>query len=864
MDTKPQIPTLKDSQRPQVKIKGLAARLSLVDRLKQFKKKDLAFILAGMGVLFMAPLAEHFMMSPENADAQGTFKPGWGFQSQGLGGSASPYETGTGMAPGSPSGGGGDVITPLNMRDPSALIMGPGAQQQAAATTTTPPPAAPAKENTDWKDAIANAATKGASAATKAASLPVPKTSLTNAGLRGLGVASGGGGGSYSLPPINSKGLAPDRAAGSNSLSGTKGSGFQGVARGNQNASAGSMDALKKAAANAGSDFNRQGSAATALEAASGRDMGRGDSGGGFGQGGQGKDDKGPGGNQEKGAKSLGESLEFMAAKDNAQKARDLAWKLKEKEAMRWPNLMDKISEELVMTPIKALTGQFADALKGLGDPASNAMIKCKTSDNWGKSVPKSKVDMNCTSGGSSKPGEGKDFKLCGGKLYGGAAEPIGYDCVVDGGNDSKTDQQGEYNAASQIGTPGTAGSLPGANTGLTLDGICQQVKKAEGTVSGPALQIQTGLLEEIKDLNGAGKMLSDYTPAPSCEIASGGQQGTHSVAQLNAAKGMLLGTGGVAWRLQAAVTQAKGAMGLALNGDPGAANPGAAAPGAANPGAAASSPGLAKATAELVTKLKGATAAAAKATAVTDAETAYDSTLAAGKKTLATQKEQLTGAQGIDKDIQKVEERLAKMKELNQGAKGLLEAAAGQGTSVTAALAAYKTQPSVSPEMVKQKQGWLDDVEKARKELLGPGFASHADLEGLAAKAEASLAKAKEAYSKLVPEELQRAEAAIDPDKKQTQPDSVGGAAAYVAKTVKEDTADPNKFTTSIAAVEKVPETAKAKVQPAIDSKEVLDKVNAIPVGFQWYKPTGSKDQPWLVCEAVAMGSGGGEDRCK
>ena len=64
MDQKPNIPTLKNSPRPQVKIKGLASRLSIIERLKQFKKKDLAFILAGLGVLFMAPLAEHFMMSP--------------------------------------------------------------------------------------------------------------------------------------------------------------------------------------------------------------------------------------------------------------------------------------------------------------------------------------------------------------------------------------------------------------------------------------------------------------------------------------------------------------------------------------------------------------------------------------------------------------------------------------------------------------------------------------------------------------------------------------------------------------------------------------------------------------------------------
>src|ERR1700693_2807160 len=79
-NNKPIIPTLKDSTgKPQLKIKGIAqGGMSLIERLKQFKKKDLAFIMAGLGVLFMAPLAEHFMMAPENGSASDTaFKQGW-------------------------------------------------------------------------------------------------------------------------------------------------------------------------------------------------------------------------------------------------------------------------------------------------------------------------------------------------------------------------------------------------------------------------------------------------------------------------------------------------------------------------------------------------------------------------------------------------------------------------------------------------------------------------------------------------------------------------------------------------------------------------------------------------------------------
>jgi len=191
---KPQIPSFKESPKPQLKIKGLASSLSLIERLKQFKKKDLAFILAGLGVLFMAPLAEHFLMSPDSG--QGAFKEGWGFRGGEFGKGGSPYEGGlSGLAPGSLVGAGGDIITPLNVRDPSALVMGPGATQQ-------PPAGAPPKEDKkeDWKTALRDAATAGAKEATKKASLPVPKIPLSAGGLRGLGAASGGGGGAIPFP----------------------------------------------------------------------------------------------------------------------------------------------------------------------------------------------------------------------------------------------------------------------------------------------------------------------------------------------------------------------------------------------------------------------------------------------------------------------------------------------------------------------------------------------------------------------------------------------------------------------------------------------------------------------------------------
>lgn len=363
---KPLIPTLKEVQsKPQLKIKGLASGgLSLIERLKQFKKKDLAFIAAGLGVLFTAPVAEHFLMSP--SDESGAFKEGWNQRDGGVfGKGGSPYEGGiNGLAPGSMAGGGSDVITPLNVRDPSALVMGPGATQAPPATAAAPTP--PAKsDSSDWKDALANAAAKGAAAATKKASLPVPKVPLGGSGLRGLGAASGGGGGSFSLPAL-SAGNVPNRGGGGDSTSFIRGgSGIRGVAgaRGSQNASAGSMEALKAAAAKAGSDLNRGGSAQTAIETAASRSMGGGDAGGGGGPG-LGREDKAVSQSQNRDSKSPGESLDFLRMKQEQEKAIELKWKLREKAAMRWPNLYDKMLEEVIMTPIKELT---KGAMKQLG-----------------------------------------------------------------------------------------------------------------------------------------------------------------------------------------------------------------------------------------------------------------------------------------------------------------------------------------------------------------------------------------------------------------------------------------------------------------------------------------------------------------
>ncbi|OGR88292.1 MAG: hypothetical protein A3J74_10930 [Elusimicrobia bacterium RIFCSPHIGHO2_02_FULL_57_9] len=361
----PPIPLLRgDAPKAPFKFALLNKGASFLERFKTFKKKDMAFIMAGLGVLFMAPLAEHFLMSPDAQDS-GAFKEGWGFRdgAGSFGKGDSPYERGVnGLAPGALAGGGSDIITPLNVRDPSALVMGPSASAQPPATG-----APPEKEGkSDWKDALKSAASES----TKRASLPVPKVALSQSGLRGLGAAPGGSGASFKLDPISAANVPNRGGAGPSSLANVRPTqGYKGAAgaRGLTNPSGGSIEALKKAARDAGADFNRNGPASAALESAAARQMPAGGADGGMGPGGGGAD-KGAGQSQDKGSKSTGESLEFLRMKQEQEKAIDLKWKLIEKKTMRWPNLQDKMLESMVMKAfVDPLTGVIADFVKEFG-----------------------------------------------------------------------------------------------------------------------------------------------------------------------------------------------------------------------------------------------------------------------------------------------------------------------------------------------------------------------------------------------------------------------------------------------------------------------------------------------------------------
>lgn len=383
MDQQPKIPTLKDAQKPQVKIKGMGAGLTLFDRLKQFKKKDLAFILAGLGTLFMAPLAEHFMMAPENGDA--SLQQGWGKGGAGgsfFGSGSSPYETG-GMAPGGAIGGSGDIITPLNVRDPSSLVMGPGGTQQppaGSAAPSAPPPTAPSRSDEDYKDALKGAASRAASAAVKKSPLPVPKVALGGSGLRGLGVASGGSSASGGSMPVGP-------AAGSVGGGGNSGlrlvrntPGFKGVAGSRSPTGGTGLDNTKKAGANAGDAFNRAGSAAAGLNAAANETIPTAGQGfGGGGQGGAGANDKPGSGTGPGGSKSVGESLAFLRAKQRQEEELKLEFekrKLKDPELLLY-GIRNDILKASAGKIGEGLTTKFMCGVMGMGCPAGSGEYQC-------------------------------------------------------------------------------------------------------------------------------------------------------------------------------------------------------------------------------------------------------------------------------------------------------------------------------------------------------------------------------------------------------------------------------------------------------------------------------------------------------
>lgn len=366
-----------------LKLRGMPGGGTIMERLRNLRKKDMAFIAAGLSVLLLAPVAEHFLMNPE--DEGGALTQGFDQKGPLFPDGTSIYESGTGgFSPGGLIGQGTDVITPLNVRDPAALVMGPGAMQKPAAGVSAPAPKTTQKKG-GWKDALKQAASAGTKKAIRKSKIPRPNVKLAGAlrGLNALSGASKGGGPSYKLLPLSASNV-PNRARASGALSRSQAiPGYRGAAN-RSGQRGGGPESLKAAGARQSDIFNK-GRGAAALDTAARSQI---PSGGGYGQGGgPGTDSrrKSPGGNTSKDNRSLGESLAFIRAKLEMNKAIALKWKKKEwnefgkkkmiEEAL-YKIAIDKLLGEGLFGPIGAWTaGLLGNNLPG-GSPSG---VTCQT-----------------------------------------------------------------------------------------------------------------------------------------------------------------------------------------------------------------------------------------------------------------------------------------------------------------------------------------------------------------------------------------------------------------------------------------------------------------------------------------------------
>lgn len=483
------VPIIRLPQKPLLKIKGSGFGTTLIERLKQFKRKDLAFIAAGLSVLILAPVAEHFLMKPETDRG---LVPG--FATRGGFPVGSPYEPGiNGLAPGGLPGQEQDIITPLNARDPSALVLGPGG--------LTPPTPPPPKTDTGMRDALAKSLATGTQEAVKRAGLPSLPPRLAG-GFKGFG-GGGGGGAGYSPQVAVPKDRGPLPAAGSSLARVKPIPGMRGFMRGRGPAQGPSPESLKRASQDAGDLFNAPGAASSALDRAAGKGIpGGGDSlgGGTSGPAGEGAEGK-FGGATTKEAKSLGETLDFLRRKMEMEKqlelkykplekALDLEWKLKEWDKMYPRRMREEMYKSLFLGPageaMKTLTGEATKRVLDVFAPPGQKSYRCVLGNGQVQTITSGMLNMF---GCSVRPASG-GLLTCGGK----ASETrvpegwVGAQCTPSGGAD---DGNGKPPPGGPQ-TPNLPGAQPGQDPatsvplpGASLDGLYDTVKVVGDNIQG-------------------------------------------------------------------------------------------------------------------------------------------------------------------------------------------------------------------------------------------------------------------------------------------------------------------------------------------------------------------------------------------
>lgn len=332
---------------------------SIIDRLKNLSRKDMAFVGIGLSVLVMAPVAEYMMSQPAQDNLlKETFNP--------RSGPGSLMDPGiNGLSTGSPDGS-GEVITPLSSRDPMSLIL--GAQPAAA---VMPPPSAP--PTTSYRDAMKESGRAAFTEASKSAGAPtvIPRMQSALRGISSFGGDSGGSRTSGSLGGgkiIDDARSASSKAKSRSMVGPVAMAGYKGVASTPNSSSKGAFEKLRAQADRSAGNFSG-GSAMNSLDKAA-ADAVNISGAGGLGAGGESEKIKGGSGSTTKyDHNRSGETLAEAAAKARQQKA--LEWEFFKKYEFKKQLLT------AVFGAISTTVGKFVgDTVGSILDPQS-APPKC-------------------------------------------------------------------------------------------------------------------------------------------------------------------------------------------------------------------------------------------------------------------------------------------------------------------------------------------------------------------------------------------------------------------------------------------------------------------------------------------------------
>lgn len=353
----------------------------LMARLKKFSPKEMGLLATGIMLLVMLPLGAH-MMSADSGDNGGAGKPG--FYASKSGGEL--FEPGlNGFAPGG-TGMGGETITPLSVRDPLSLIIGPDARDPEVET----PPAAPPIEPRDFRDTVTAVAPVAARAVSEVVSAPnIPKL---NGAVRGLGAVSAGGTGGIT-GQLNSGKIsstannAPSKISSSDMVSPIAMKGFAGASSRSNKSSSDAFDALKAKANNAADMMNEGSSLSGADASAKASNFGTGAAGAagalGYVGGGAGKAGSASGAG-DKSTVSKSKSAGGKLADKRAEKEMELEFKAKEAALQNridnkkfWEVTMPQKVMEKMLTSITDPIG------KKLGDVVTNALNPGAKEAEW-------------------------------------------------------------------------------------------------------------------------------------------------------------------------------------------------------------------------------------------------------------------------------------------------------------------------------------------------------------------------------------------------------------------------------------------------------------------------------------------------